>query len=213
MRRLVSAATACLLAGALGFAAPGARAQSSGPDKPIAALNAGLLTAMKTGKSAFPSRYQALAPVVDQAFNLEQVLKTTVGLKWASIPADQQQKLLSVFRAYTICNYVSNFDNDSGDQIRILPETRDVGADKVVETEIVPASGDPIRLDYVMRQFPAGWQAVDVLEESTISQAAVQRSDFRTLLAGGPDKLIASLQAKVDNLSAGTIKVGQLGAP
>jgi phospholipid transport system substrate-binding protein len=57
-----------------------------------------------------------------------------------------------------------------------------------------------------MRQYPTGWQAIDVLEQATISQVAVQRSDFRSLLAGGADSLTASLQAKVDTMSGGTIK-------
>jgi len=172
---------------------------------PIAALDSALLTAMKTGAGPFPSRYAALAPAVDSAFNLPQILQTIVGLRWPSIPPDQQKTLLGVFRAYTIANYVANFDSDSGDQIRILPETRSIGSDKVVETEIVPKTGDATRIDYVMRQFPAGWQAVDVLEEGTISQVAVQRSDFRSLLEGGADKLTASLRAKVDKLSGGTL--------
>jgi phospholipid transport system substrate-binding protein len=174
-------------------------------DAPIAALDAALQTAMKTGSQPFPSRYQALAPAVDAAFNLQQILQSSVGLRWSSIPADQQKSLLTVFRAYTIANYAANFDSDSGDKIRILPETRDVGSDKVVETEIVPTSGDPTRLDYVMRQGPAGWQAVDVLETGTISQVAVQRSDFRGLLTDGAQKLIDSLNAKVDKLSGGTV--------
>jgi len=180
-------------------------AQSAAVDAPVATLDEALATAMKTGSQPFPQRYQALAPAVDAAFNLQQILQSSVGLRWSSIPADQQKSLLAVFRAYTIANYAANFDSDSGDKIRILPETRDVGSDKVVETEIVPTSGDPTRLDYVMRLGPGGWQAVDVLETGTISQVAVQRSDFRSLLEGGADKLIASLKAKVDKLSGGTV--------
>ena len=189
------------------FASAGpAAAQGVDPAAPIKALDDALLTAMKTGHASFPSRYQALAPVVDHAFDLPQVLKTVVGLRWASLPPDAQSKLLAVFRAYTISSYASNFDSDSGDRIVSLPETRTVGADRVVETQIVPKAGDPIRIDYVMRQNAAGWQAIDVLEQGTISQAAVQRSDFRSLLAGGPDMLIASLQQKIDTMSGGTIK-------
>lgn len=198
---LIALAGGWLLAGA-----QAAWAQSGDPSVPIAGLDQALTAAMKNGSAPFATRYQALAPAVDKAFNLKQVLQTSVGLKWASIPADQQNKLLATFRAYTIANYVSNFDSDSGDQIRILPDTRTVGSDKVVETEIVPKTGDPTRLDYVMRQYPAGWQAIDVLEQATISQVAVQRSDFRSLLAGGADKLTASLQAKIDTMSGGTIK-------
>ena len=176
------------------------------PSATIDHLDSGLLAAMKNGSAPFQQRYAALAPVVDATFNLQQILQTTIGLKWASIPADKQKALLAAFRAFTIASYVSNFDSDSGTTFRLLPETRAVGADKVIESEIVPKDGDPTRMDYVMRQSPAGWQAVDVLEDGTISQAAVQRSDFRSLLADGPDKLIESLTAKVDKMSGGTVK-------
>ncbi len=196
-----------LAAGALALSATCALAQGSDPSAPIKTLDAALETALKTGSQPFPSRYAALAPAVDQAFNLPQILQTVVGLRWASIPADQQKSLLATFRAYTISNYASNFKSDSGDQIKLLPETRTIRADRVVETEIVPKTGEATRLDYVMRQGTSGWQAVDVLEEGTISQVAVQRSDFRSLLsAGGAQKLTASLQAKIDSMSGGSIK-------
>ncbi len=178
------------------------------PAAPIEALNTALENAEKTGSLPFRQRYDALAPVVDHAFNLSQILQTIVGLRWAQIPPDQQAKLLAVFRAFTISSYAANFSTDAGNSFRVLPETRSVGADVVVESEIVPKQGDdPIRMDYVMRNGTAGWQAVDVLQLGTISQAAVQRSDFRALLNdGGAPKLIESLQQKVDTLSGNTIK-------
>jgi phospholipid transport system substrate-binding protein len=195
MRCFFVGACLCLLA-----AAPG------GADAPIAALNASLSQAEKSGTAPFTQRYAALAPAIDQAFDLPKVLQTIVGLRWSKIPADQQNALLAVFRAYTICNYVANFDADSGDVFRILPEIRNVGTDQVVETEIVPKAGDPTRIDYVMRNGASGWKAVDVLQQGTISQAAVQRSDFRSLLgANGATDLINSLKKKVDTLSGGTI--------
>ena len=73
---------------------------------------------------------------------------------------------------------------------------RAIGADQVVSTTIVPTSGDAVRIDYVMRQEGAAWKIVDVLLDGTISRVAVQRSDFRGVLArGGAPALIASLAA------------------
>jgi phospholipid transport system substrate-binding protein len=173
---------------------------------PIAALNAGLAAAEKNAAAPFDQRYNALAPAVDAAFDLPQLLQSTVGLRWAQIPPAQRTKLLAAFRAFTISSYVANFNSNSGDTFRILPETRTVGADQVVETEIVPTSGDPTRIDYVMRQNPAGWQVVDVLAQGTISQVAVQRSDFRSLLSDPTGaKLTDSLNARVAKLSGGAI--------
>jgi phospholipid transport system substrate-binding protein len=205
MRPPVVRKSGCLFGLACLLLVTGAAAQSD-VSAPIAALDEGLTHIEKISGQPFPARYNALAPIVDRTFNLPQILQTIIGLKWPSVSAPDREKLLAVFRAYTISNYVANFNSDSGDQIKLLPETRSVGADRVVETEIVPTKGEPIRIDYVMRQGPGGWQAVDVLEEQSISQVAVQRSDFRALMEQGADKLIASLTAKVDSLSGSTIK-------
>jgi phospholipid transport system substrate-binding protein len=174
---------------------------------PIAALNAALATVEKDAAKPFPVRYAVLAPAIDAAFNLPQILHTIIGLRYAAIPPDNQAKLLAAFRAFTVASYAANFNTDSNDQFKILPETRAVGADTVVETEIVPKDGsDHTRIDYVMRQFGPTWQAVDVLQQGTISQAAVQRSDFRSLLSDGTGAaLIASLTQRVDKLSGGTV--------
>lgn len=184
-------------------------AQAAGPDAsaPIAALNAGLIQAMRSGKAApFPQRFAALAPVVDRAFDLGATLQAVVGPRWAGLPPAQQSQLLDVFRRYTIATYIANFDSFGGERLEVLPDSRSIGADQVVATQIAPASGTPTRIDYVMRRGEAGWRAVDVYLNSTISQVAVQRSDFRSLLStGDAGPLIASLQRKIATLSGGTL--------
>lgn len=185
---------------------PAAQAQES-VGAPIAALDQALLTAAHNGKQPFTERFNALAPVVERALDLPAILQTSVGPRWAELSAEQQQQLLSVFRTFTVASYVANFNAFNGEQITLLPETRMVGQEQVVETQIVPSGGKPIRIDYVMREGEEGWQAVDVLLEGSISRVAVQRSDFRTLLgSGNAEALIASLQKKVGDLSGGAMK-------
>ena len=175
------------------------------PAAPIARLDAALLGAMRMGKATpFAQRYQAVAPAVEGAFDLPGVLAASVGLGWSSLTQQQRQALLDVFTRYTVASYTANFDSYGGERIEILPQfQRQVGEDVVVATQIVPANGGaPTRLDYVMRSTPQGWRAVDVLADGSISRVAVQRSDFRSLLAGGnPQPLIASLNQKVASLS------------
>ncbi len=198
---------ACAAFAALLAFGPAVRAQDS-VSAPIEALDTALITAARNGHQAFADRYNALAPVVERALDLPAILQTSVGPHWADLPAEQQQQLLSVFRTFTVASYVANFNKFNGEQINLLPETRAVGQEQVVETEIVPSGGKPIRIDYVMREGEGGWQAVDVLLEGSISRVAVQRSDFRALLGtgGNADALIASLQKKVATLSGGAMK-------
>jgi phospholipid transport system substrate-binding protein len=57
-----------------------------------------------------------------------------------------------------------------------------------------------------MRNGAAGWKAVDVLLNGNISQNAVKRSDFRSLVtSNSAQKLIDSLQHKVGELSGGAL--------
>ncbi|MDA8248836.1 MAG: ABC transporter substrate-binding protein [Rhodospirillales bacterium] len=186
-------------------AAPAARAEEDGPAAPIARLDDALLQIMRMAHAApFEQRVAVLGPVVAQVFDLPQILQVSVGLRWPSFPPAEQAKLLDVFTRYTVASYVANFDSYDGQRFEILPQTRAVGADRVVATQLVPRSGDPTRLDYQMRHGAAGWRVVDVLLDGSISRVAVQRSDFRSLIgSGGPERLIASLQRKVANLQSG----------
>ena len=190
-----------------GYLAPcwPARAEGDGPETPIRVLDDTLLRIMHAGTATpFPERAKLIAPAIQAAFDLAQILKVSVGTRWAALPPKQQGELLEVFTQYTVASYVGNFDAFSGERFEILPQTRAVGADKVVATQIVPASGDPTRIDYVMRQGGGGWKAVDVLLDGSISRVAVQRSDFRALLAvGDASGLIASLRAKAAALETG----------
>ncbi len=200
---------ALLLTLAGGLAAPGARAATGGaaaegPAGPVAELDDALLRIMRLGPgAAFAERGAVLRPVVEKVFDLPEILRVSVGPSWASIAPAEQAKLLDVFVRYTVASYVANFDSYNGQRFDIAPQTRTVGRDQVVETRLVPTAGDATRIDYVMRRGEAGWKAVDVLVDGSISRVAVQRSDFRGLLRGGPKQLITSLERKVANLQSG----------
>jgi phospholipid transport system substrate-binding protein len=193
----------------LALAAGQARAQAADPATvPITQFYAVLLEVMKAGQQQvpFPQRVQMLAPAVDAAFDLPGILRISVGAYWSSLPPDQQQTLLSVFRSYTICNYVSSFHSYKGRVIAVSPTTRPVGSERVVTTTITKPGRDPLRIDYVMRDEDAGWKVVDVLLDGTISRVAVQRSDFASLVtAGNATQLIATLRNKVSTLSKRTV--------
>lgn len=176
-------------------------------DKPLLDLYTGLEAAMRAGRSTpFTQRFDALAPAVDRAFDLMTILKVSVGLRWDSMDAATQERLLKTFRRFTIATYIANFDKYDGEHFRVLPGSRDSGDDRVVRTEIQPQTGEPIRLDYVMRDEKGEWRAVDILLDGSISRVAVQRSDFRKILAGGDaDALINSLKRKISDLSEGAL--------
>lgn len=198
----------CIATGVVWFAQGQARAiGQTDAHQPVADLYASLQAAMRANLT-FRDRFNRLAPVIDRDFDLNTILQTSVGLRWASLDEPQRTNLFSVFRAFTIASYTANFDKDGGVKFEVLPQLRVSGSDTVVQSMLVPGSGDPVRIDYVVRAEGAAWRIVDVLLNGTISRVAVQRSDFRSLLASGsPGPLIESLKQKVSELSDGAMRL------
>jgi len=185
--------------------AAGAAASNADILAPVQRLNAALLASMKAGSGTpFEQRYAALAPVVDQTFDLNAVLAGSIGLRWPGLPDDQKAQLLAAFRRYSVASYASSFDSFNGQSFQVLPEVRPVGTGEViVQSKLIAADGSATPFSYVMRNGPSGWKVVDVLVGGSISRVAVQRSDFRSLLAsGGVPGLVNALQHKVANLAA-----------
>jgi len=190
---------------ALALLAPAAAIAETPPATPVAALNEGILAAMRTGgTSSFAQRAQLLTPVVQSAFDLPHILHDSVGPRFASFAPAVQAELLDIFTQFTVASYVANFNAPNAARFEILPETRHAGSDEVVQTRLLPANGEPVKMDYVVRRDNGGWKIVDVLLNGSISRVAVQRSDFRALLStGDAAPLLASLHSKVARLAAG----------
>ncbi|WP_428485496.1 ABC transporter substrate-binding protein [Rhodopila sp.] len=207
-RRVLFAAAAAVAVVAAPVAVPLAYAvDTENVVAPVQQLTNGLLRVMKAGNATpFSQRIDMLAPIIDKTFDLDVVLRESVGPTWDNLPHNQQKMLQDAFRRYTVASYVNNFNSFKGERFQVKPDPRPVGnGEQVVQTEIIPTSGDRHELDYVMRRVSGDWRAVDVLADGSVSRVAVQRSDFRRMLTrGGPQALADSLRSKSADLSEGS---------
>ena len=171
---------------------------------PVRTLIEALLTIMKQGKTTpFATRLAFLTPVIERSFDLDAILRASVGAGFAGLDASKLDGLRAAFRNYTVASYVRSFDTFNGQRFDVLPDTRIVaGGAQVVMTTITPMEGESHALDYVMHAKGAAWRVIDVLADGSVSRVAVQRSDFRRLLSqGGAGALIDSLKAKSGDLA------------
>jgi phospholipid transport system substrate-binding protein len=166
-----------------------------------------LLTTMRNGPTLGQSgRYARLAPVVDRVFDVPSMTRLAIGPAWATLPPAQQQQLIDAFRHYVAATYADRFDSYSGQQLQVTGE-RPYDADVIVQTRIVKSDGETTTLSYLMRQNRGSWQISDVYLDGTISQLAIQRSEFHSILRrDGVDGLVVALNRKVDLLGRGVAK-------
>ena len=174
-------------------------AAASDPQQLVQSFYGVLLSNMKDGRMLGEGgRYARLAPVVDRTFDLPSMTRLAVGPAWETLAPAQQQQLTAAFAHYVAATYADRFDTYSGEQLQVAGE-RPHGADLMVQTSIVKADGEKTRLDYLIRQ----GRISDVYLDGTISQLAVHRSEFHSILQReGVDGLVAALHRKVDLLNS-----------
>jgi phospholipid transport system substrate-binding protein len=200
MAKLASLCFAVLLAAGL-FAQSASAAPTA--QESVRGFYAVLLSNMQEARMLGESgRYARLAPVVTTTFDIPFMTRLAVGPYWATLAPAQQQQLIAAFAHYVVATYADQFDSYSGQQLQVTGE-RPYGADVMVQTKIVKADGDTTRLDYLMHQNQGVWQISDVYLDGTISQLAVHRSEFHSILQRqGVDGLVVALNKKVDLLSS-----------
>lgn len=169
------------------------------PEATAKALYATLLQVMKDGPAlGFSGRLKILDPELRQDLDLTLMTRLVVGPVWRSLPPADQQRLIEAFSDYSIAVYASRFKDYSGERFVVDPATSPLAnGDVIVHTRLVPADGEAVQLDYLMRGGAAGWKIIDVFLSGTISELATRRSEYSSILReGGAAALVRLLKKK-----------------
>jgi phospholipid transport system substrate-binding protein len=167
----------------------------------VQTLTAALLRSMHAGAAeSMAERYRNLEPVIEQVFALPLTTRLSVGPDWTSFSADQQQQLIAAFTRFTVANYAYNFRDFDGQKFEIDDKVLTRGADRIVQTRIVPAHDTPVSLMYRMHEVDGIWKVIDVYSNG-VSELVLHRTDFdAALAAGGAPALLAHLKKVSDDL-------------
>jgi phospholipid transport system substrate-binding protein len=204
LRRKAAGLAAVLALAAVSYQAPAAAA--SGTDN-IQNLYANLLSSMKNGASLGESgRFARLAPVIRRSFDLPVMARLSVGPSWAGLTPAQQQQITESYGRYISAIYADRFDSYGGQKLQVTGE-RPAPAGVFVTSQIVKANGEPVEVDYLMRQDGGNWLIADIYVDGTISEVATRRSEFAAILRSqGIDGLIEALNRKADMLTRTTAR-------
>lgn len=174
----------------------------TGPQAAVVKLNDALMDLMKTGPQvAFAKRFARIDPVVGEVFALTAIVRIATGKYWHGLTAPERERLISLHRRYTGCNYVSRFDDYSGQRFQVFSAEYAGDSRASVRCILEKSSGEPIEFIYKLVQHSGRWEILDIHVKG-VSQLALTRVQFTTLLRqDGFDGLIQSLEAKIAALS------------
>ena len=148
------------------------------------------------------SLYNALAPVMDIAFDFETMMKTIMGRRWAEANADTQSRLLAAFRRVSIATYADQFAGLKQGNFEIIGPRDGPRGLKLVESRLNTAN-ERVSLVYVLRIKDDAWRIIDVLLDGGISELAVRASEYSSILKNsGPEGLVTSLNEQSKGLLA-----------
>jgi len=187
----------------LAAAAPPADAMGAGGGDTVRSFYDALLATMRNGPAlGAQGRYNRIAPVVHQVFDIPFMTRLAVGPEWAGLNETQRQQVAQAFQRYVAAIYAERFDSYAGERLQVTGERASAGG-TIITSQIVKSNGEPVNINYLMRDNGGVWQIADVYLDGTISELATRRSEFASILrTGGINGLIQALNTKADALAA-----------
>lgn len=175
-------------------------AQASDPAaQTIDRFDAALLEAMKGGKAlGIQGRYRKLEPAVAAAFDIPTMSRVVVGPAWSTLSPADQGAITKAFGRVITANFAKNFDDYNGETF-VIGKVDTRLPDKLVRTQMKGKTGDPLSLNWRMRQSGGTWKVVDTLF-GAVSQITAYRSDYAAAVAQGGKAVAAKMNEQADRL-------------
>jgi phospholipid transport system substrate-binding protein len=166
-----------------------------------------LLSTMKNGGTLGGSgRFAKLAPVICSSFDVASMARLSVGPSWSGLSEAERREVTESYGRYISAIYADRFDSYNGQKLEVTGE-QPAPFGLLVKSRIIKNNGEPVEVDYVMRQDGGSWLIADIYLDSAVSEVATRRSEFAAILkAQGVDGLIAALNRKADMLTGTTAR-------
>ena len=186
------------------LAVSAATAAQQNPRAVIDGLHESLLAVMKNGTSlGLQGRYDRLAPGLDRAFSFATMIQVVASSGWKQASPAEQEQLVRAFTRMSVSTYATNFKSHSGEAFETVGEKPGPQDTVIVATRIRKSNGDAVDIEYLLKKIDADWRIIDVVLDRGISELALRKSEYRSLLkSGGVPALITALNAKADEMIA-----------
>ncbi len=164
----------------------------------VEALHRTLIVVMEEGpKEGYEGRYNRLAPVIRESFDLPFIARTVVGRYWETLGNEQKTKFIETFSQLSIATYASNFDLYSGERFKVISEKNLDESHVMVYSRLVKSDGGEVQMDYILHRIQNRWRIINVIAEG-VSDLALKRADYSAFLQKKSfDALMTKLNEKI----------------
>ena len=193
---------ATLVALGLGLQSGPLGATGESPRAVAERLDAAMLEAMQNAEGlGYQGRYELLAPVLEAAFDFPFMARVSIGRYWRKMDEAQRATLVDAFTRLSIA---TRFNGYGCEIFKIIGEEEQPRGAILVVNHLVKTDGEPVAINFLMRENEGRWRVVDVFLEAKDSELAIKRAEYTAVYQrDGFDGLIAMLEAKIADFAAG----------
>jgi phospholipid transport system substrate-binding protein len=163
----------------------------------VSATAAQAIDIIKT-TTAVPQRQAAIQQVLQTRFDLPYMAQTALGTHWAKATPEQQARFVRATETAEAKAYAERFGQYAGQTLAIGKTTARPNGVFIVDSRLNQSNGQPIKLEWEVRQLQAGLRITDVKIEG-VSMVMTRRSDFNSYIqqnGGKVQPLIDELESR-----------------
>jgi phospholipid transport system substrate-binding protein len=153
----------------------------------------------------YQGRFDRLRPALERTYDMEFMAEKAIGRFWKDLSVEERSKWRSTFTDFMTANYASRLNTFNDQKFDVVGSQAAANDTAIIETKVTEPANDDVQLSYRMRQTAAGWRVIDIYYNGTVSELALRRADYATVLKkDGFAGLIASVNQKIAEMQAGT---------
>jgi len=184
------------------------KAASVTPTKVVDELHENLIDVMKNSESlGYDGRFEQLEPLISTLFDIPFMAEKSIGRYWKTLDERDQARLLTTFGRFTVANYAGRFNDYTGQSFETFKEEPSKHGTVLVYSRLDTGNGETVQLNYRLRpDKQKGWKIIDVLLNGTVSELALRRSEYSSLIQReGFAALMTALNQRIDDLAGGKV--------
>ncbi|MCH2186021.1 ABC transporter substrate-binding protein [Myxococcota bacterium] len=147
----------------------------------------------------YAERFAAIEKIVQFSFDIPAMARATYGPGYGALTSEQKRLWLKTYEQFHISSLASSMGKYQGQQYRTLGFLEPGPNLVIVQSKLdFPGRTADLFIDYRVFRTPEGWRIVDVYSPPTISEVAMRRAEYQTVLKRrGFDGLIAEMKSRI----------------
>ena len=147
----------------------------------------------------YAERFAAIEKIVRFTFDIPAMARATYGPGYGALTSEQKRLWLKTYERFHISSLAGSMGKYQGQQYRTLGFLEPGPKLVIVQSKLdFPGRTADLFIDYRVFRTPEGWRIVDVYSPPTISEVAMRRAEYQTVLKRrGFDGLIAEMKSRI----------------